>query len=121
MKVTGALSIELVSKALRLSQDCRQLLPESEIYQIENTDMKAVSHLFKELWIITDVPFTIIASIVLLFSESISFGIVGLYWIFLIFFLQRWLTELMAQSLNRKLRLTEKRSRVNYETMDKMP
>jgi hypothetical protein len=34
VKVSGALSIELAKKALRLSDNCRHLLPDSEVYQL---------------------------------------------------------------------------------------
>jgi hypothetical protein len=65
-----------------------------------------VNQLFKELWVIADIPLTIIAAVYLLFMESWSFGIVGLYWICLIVFLQRWLSDLMSASITRKVRLT---------------
>jgi len=47
VKVNGALAIKLVEKALNLSHSCRQMLPEAEIYQLENTDMKAVNKMFR--------------------------------------------------------------------------
>ena len=96
-------------------------MPEAEVFQLENTDMKAVSKLFKELWVITDIPFSIIAAMTYLFYEGGSFAIVGIYWVFLIIFFQRWLYELMEKSMTRKLRLTEKRSRMNYELIENLP
>jgi hypothetical protein len=77
--------------------------------------MKAVNKLFRELWVLTNIPFSIFAATGLLFTEGASFGVVGIYWIFLLIFLHRWLYDMMAESVTRKLRLTELRSRSNYE------
>jgi hypothetical protein len=61
-----------------------------------------------------EIPFTLVAAVVMLFVEKISYGLVGLYWLVLVFFLQRWLSEKMAASSRVKLRLIEQRAACNY-------
>lgn len=52
-----------------------------------------VSKLFQHLWMLLEIPVTLVVAVVLLFRESFSFGIVGLYWIVIVFFLQRELSD----------------------------
>lgn len=52
-----------------------------------------VSKLFQHLWMLLEIPVTLIVAVVLLFRESFSFGIVGLYWIIVAFFLQREISD----------------------------
>ncbi len=52
-----------------------------------------------------DVPITISLSIVMLFRENTTYGLIGLYWITLVFFLQRYLCDLMGESVKTKVRL----------------
>lgn len=114
LKTEGVLARKLVEKALRLSGECRRALPESEVYQLENADLKQVGALVKQGWMLLEIPFTLVAAVVLLFMEKISYGLVGLYWLVLVFFLQRWLSEKMAASSRVKLRLIEQRAACNY-------
>jgi hypothetical protein len=79
--------------------------------------MKLIGKMFKHIWMLLDIPLTLIVAIVLLFMESATFGFVGLYWIIVMYFLQRWLSEKLGRCIRVKNGFVEERAKFNYETM----
>jgi hypothetical protein len=65
--VESCLSAEITGKALRINSECRTKLPESEVYHIENVDLKMIGKLFQHLWMMLEIPLTLIVAIALLF------------------------------------------------------
>lgn len=82
--------------------------------------MKLIGKMFKHIWMLLDIPLTLIVAIVLLFMESATFGFVGLYWIIVMYFLQRWLSDQLGRSIRIKNALVEERAKFNYETMQQI-
>jgi ABC-type multidrug transport system fused ATPase/permease subunit len=68
IKVESTLARKLVSKSLRMAKECRDRIPESEIIQLENVDLRLIFTLFRNMNIIFEAPFTIVVSIILLFN-----------------------------------------------------
>jgi hypothetical protein len=58
--------------------------------------------MFQQLWMVLDIPLTLTVAVLLLFMESITFGLVGLYWIVIMFFLQRWLSDQLGNCQKNK-------------------
>lgn len=79
-----------------------------------------VSKLFQHLWMLLEIPVTLVVAVVLLFRESLSFGIVGLYWIIIVFFLQREISDRLIETTLEKHGLMEDRAKFNYEIMQKI-
>jgi ABC-type multidrug transport system fused ATPase/permease subunit len=117
IKIESTLSRKLIKKALMMDDNCRKRIPESEIYQLENVDLKLVNLLFSNFYNAFEIPFTIIVALVLLFIQDIKYGFIGLYWFLIIFFVQRALDDKMTHCNLTKLSLIDKRSKVNYEIM----
>jgi len=72
------------------------------------------------MYLVFEVPFTIIVAIIMLFVESKRYGFIAVYWFVIAFLLQRELDGRMTHCNKTKLRLIEKRSTVNYELLEKM-
>lgn len=89
IKVESTLARKLISKSLRMAKECRDRIPESELIQLENVDLKLIFNLFKNLHLFFEAPFTIVVAIVLLFNESSHYGAIGIYWFLIAFLLQR--------------------------------
>ena len=47
IKVESTLSKRLVEKSLKMAKECTDRFPQSEIYQLENVDLKLIFNLFK--------------------------------------------------------------------------
>lgn len=116
----SSLSAELTNKALKIKSECRSKLPESEVYHLESVDLKLIGKMFKYVWMFLDIPLTLGIAIILLFLESTTFGLVGLYWIVIMFFLQSWLSDQLARCNRNKKMLMEERSRFNFEAIQKI-
>lgn len=120
LKVESTLARKLVSKSLRMAKESRDRIPESEIIQLENVDLKLIFSLFRNMNIIFEAPFTIVVAIILLFNESSHYGFIGIYWFLIAFLLQRELDGRMMHCNQTKLGLIERRSNLNYDLFDKM-
>lgn len=103
-----------------MAKESRDRIPESEIIQLENVDLKLVFTLFRNMNIIFEAPFTIVVAIILLFNESSHYGFIGVYWFLIAFLLQRELDGRMMHCNQTKLSLIERRSNLNYDLFDKM-
>ena len=119
IKVESTLARKLISKSLRMAKECRDRIPDSELIQLENVDLKLIFNLFNNMNIIFEAPFTIIVAIFLLFNESSHYGFIGIYWFLIAFLLQRELDERMKHCNTTKLKLIEQRSNLNYDLLDK--
>lgn len=102
-----------------MAKECRDRIPDSELIQLENVDLKLIFNLFNNMNIIFEAPFTIIVAIFLLFNESSHYGFIGIYWFLIAFLLQRELDERMKHCNTTKLKLIEQRSNLNYDLLDK--
>lgn len=103
-----------------MAKECRDRIPESEIIQLENVDLRLIFTLFRNMNIIFEAPFTIFVAIILLFNESSHYGFIGVYWFAIAFLLQRELDGRMMHCNHTKLGLIEKRSNLNYDLFDKI-
>lgn len=70
--------------------------------------------MFSNMHLIFEAPFTILVAIIMLFAESRTYGIIGIYWFLIAFFMQRELEDRMASCNSTKLGLIEQRSKINY-------
>lgn len=116
----STLARKLISKSLRMAKECRDRIPDSEIIQLENVDLKLIFTLFRNMNIIFEAPFTIVVALILLFNESSHYGFIGVYWFLIAFLMQRELDGRMMHCNQTKLGLIEKRSNINYELFDKI-
>lgn len=98
-----------------MAKECRDRIPESELIQLENVDLKLIFTLFKNMGMIFEAPFTIIVAIILLFNESSHYGVIGIYWFLIAFLIQRELDGRMTHCNTTKLKLIEQRSNINYD------
>jgi ABC-type multidrug transport system fused ATPase/permease subunit len=114
IKVESTLSKRLVEKSLRMARECTDRIPQSEIYQLENVDLRLIFNLFKNLYLFFEAPITVVGALILLFIESPSYGMIAIYWFLIAFFLQRELDGRMSHCNQTKLKLIDKRSQVNY-------
>lgn len=103
-----------------MAKECRDRIPDSEIIQLENVDLKLIFTLFRNMNIIFEAPFTIVVALILLFNESSHYGFIGVYWFLIAFLMQRELDGRMMHCNQTKLGLIEKRSNINYELFDKI-
>lgn len=87
--IESSLAKMLVSKSLRLSAQARKDIPHSELIQLENVDLRLVFTMFNNMYLIFQAPFTILVAIIMLFAESRTYGIIGIYWFLIAFLLQR--------------------------------
>jgi hypothetical protein len=69
------------------------------------------------MYLIFEVPFTIIVAIIMLFVESKRYGFIAVYWFVIAFLLQRELDGRMTHCNQTKLGLIEKRANTNYELL----
>jgi hypothetical protein len=72
------------------------------------------------MYLIFEVPFTIIVAIIMLFVESKRYGFIAVYWFVIAFLLQRELDGRMTHCNKTKLGLIEKRANTNYELLEKI-
>jgi ABC-type multidrug transport system fused ATPase/permease subunit len=114
IKVESTLSKRLIEKSLRMARECTDRIPQSEIYQLENVDLKLIFNLFKNLHLIFEAPVTVVGALFLIFLESPSYGMIAIYWFIIAFFLQRELDGRMSHCNQTKLKLIDKRSQSNY-------
>jgi ABC-type multidrug transport system fused ATPase/permease subunit len=103
-----------------MARECTDRIPQSEIYQLENVDLKLIFNLFKNLYLLFEAPITVIGALFLLFLESPSYGMIAIYWFIIAFFLQRELDGRMSHCNQTKLKLIDKRSQINYEILRKI-
>lgn len=87
---------------------------------MENVDLKLIFTLFRNMYLIFEVPFTIIVAIIMLFVESKRYGFIAVYWFVIAFLLQRELDGRMTHCNKTKLGLIEKRANTNYELLEKI-
>lgn len=118
--VESTIAKKLVKKALLLDPECRKRIPETEIFQLENVDLKIIFNLFTNLYLGVEIPFTIGVAIIWLFSINTYLGLIALYWFLVIFLVQRALDDRMRKCNLTKLRLIDQRSKLNYEFMEKI-
>ena len=107
IRVESTLARKLISKSLRMAKECRDRIPDSELIQLENVDLKLIFNLFRNMYMLFDAPFTIVVSIFLLFNESSHYGFIGIYWFLIAFLLQRELDGRMRHCNTTKLKLIE--------------
>lgn len=67
--------------------------------------MKLIFTLFRNMYLIFEVPFTIIVAIIMLFVESKKYGFIAIYWFVIAFLLQRELDGRMTHCNKTKLDL----------------
>lgn len=118
IKVESSLARMLVVKSLNLTQKARKDIPQSEILQLENVDLRLVWIMFNNMYFIFEAPLTIAIALILLFIEDRAYGLIAGYWFLIAFLLHRELDEHMTHCNATKLALIEKRSKINYEVLD---
>ena len=79
-----------------MARECTDRIPQSEIYQLENVDLRLIFTLFRNLYMVFEAPITVVGALALLFLESPSYGLSAIYWFIIAFFLQRELDGHMA-------------------------
>lgn len=79
----------LVQKSLYLNQKARKDIPQSEILQLENVDLKLVFTMFNNMIFLFEAPLTIFVALIMLFAENRTYGFIGLYWFFIVFLVHR--------------------------------
>lgn len=120
LQAESTISKRLVKKALLMDPDCRKRIPETEIFQLENVDLRLTSNLFGMLYLAVEIPFTLGVAVIWLFALNFYLGVIALYWFLIIFLLQRALDDRMQRCNLTKLRLIDQRSKLNYEFMEKI-
>ena len=112
--------MKLVEKTLSLSSSERNNIRDSEIYHLENVDLKHVSAMTSSLHLTVEIPFTITVAIILLFTLNFSLGFITIFWFIIIFLLQGVLARKMGHCNLTKHELIHQRSKFNYEFMEKV-
>lgn len=79
-----------------------------------------MSALVSLLYLTLEIPYTIVVALLWLFRLNCSLGLIALIWFLVVFSFQRVLDARMRQCNLTKLGLIDKRSRFNYEFMEKI-
>ena len=103
VKVESTLARKLISKSLRMAAESRYHMPETEIIQLANVDLRLVYNLFSNMGMFFEAPFIIVVAIVMLFTENSHYGFIGVYWFLIAFLLQRELDGRMMHCNTTKL------------------
>ncbi len=114
IQIESTIAKRLVKKALSLDPHYRRRIPETEIFQLENVDLKIIYNLFNIFYLGCEIPFTIGIAIIWLFGLNFSLGLISIYWFAVIFLVQRVLDDRMKHCNITKLGLIDKRSKLNY-------
>ena len=95
-------------------------MPDGEIYQYENVDIRHISHMVSTLSIAAEWPFTILVTIYLLFSLNLSLGFIAVFWFAIDVVLQRKLNNKRRHCNTTKHGLISKRAQFNYEVISRI-
>ena len=76
--------------------------------------------MFTVCWMLFDIPATLLVAVILMFNQNWIYGFVGLFWISVVFIVQRWLGQKIIQCNSKKFKEIEQRSSTNYELFQKI-